>query len=88
MRHMASWSAILVVAAKDVAQRSRDRSAFIMGLLAPLALALILGGTLGGADDPAAALAPPFELASSDGEPVRLDDYRGVPVAVTFMHTW
>jgi ABC-2 type transport system permease protein len=54
MRHMASWSAILVVAAKDVAQRSRDRSAFIMGLVAPLALALILGGTLGGADDPAA----------------------------------
>jgi len=54
---MASWSVILVVAAKDVAQRSRDRSAFIMGLVGPLALALILGGTLGGADDPAA-----FEL--------------------------
>ncbi len=54
---MASWRAILVVAAKDVAQRSRDRSAFIMGLVGPLALALILGGTLGGADDPAA-----FEL--------------------------
>ncbi len=54
---MDSWSAILVVAAKDVAQRSRDRSAFIMGLVGPLALALILGGTLGGADDPAA-----FEL--------------------------
>ena len=54
---MASWSAILTVAAKDVAQRSRDRSAFIMGLVGPLALALILGGTLGGADDPAA-----FEL--------------------------
>ena len=57
MKYMASWSAILVVAAKDVAQRSRDRSAFIMGLVGPLALALILGGTLGGADDPAA-----FEL--------------------------
>ena len=57
MGYMASWSAILVVAAKDVAQRSRDRSAFIMGLVGPLALALILGGTLGGADDPAA-----FEL--------------------------
>jgi ABC-2 type transport system permease protein len=51
---MASWSAILVMAAKDVAQRSRDRSAFILGLVGPLALALILGGTLGGADDPAA----------------------------------
>ena len=55
MWFMASWSAILVVAAKDVAQRSRDRSAFIMGLVGPLAL--ILGGTLRGADDPAA-----FEL--------------------------
>jgi len=54
MKHMASWSAILVVAAKDVAQRSRDRSAFIMGLIAPLALALILGSTIGGADNPAA----------------------------------
>lgn len=54
---MASWNAILVIAAKDVAQRSRDRSAFIMGLVGPLVLALIMGGTVGGADDPA-----PFEL--------------------------
>ncbi|MFW2332930.1 ABC transporter permease, partial [Ilumatobacter sp.] len=54
---MASWMAILVIAAKDVAQRSRDRSAFIMGLVGPLALALIMGATVGGADDPAA-----FEL--------------------------
>ena len=54
---MASWRAILVIAAKDVAQRSRDRSAFIMGLVGPLALALIMGGTVGGTDDPAA-----FEL--------------------------
>ncbi|MEL6893222.1 MAG: ABC transporter permease [Actinomycetota bacterium] len=54
---MGSLGAVLVIAAKDVAQRSRDRSAFIMGLIGPLALALILGGTLGGADDPAA-----FEL--------------------------
>lgn len=54
---MASLKAIFVIAAKDVRQRSRDRSAFIMGLVGPLALALIMGGTLGGADDPAA-----FEL--------------------------
>ena len=57
MKHMASLMAILVIAAKDVAQRSRDRSAFIMGFVGPLALALIMGGTVGGADDPAA-----FEL--------------------------
>ena len=39
-----------------------------MGLVGPLALALILGGTLGGADDPAA-----FELgvAVEDNGPVR-----------------
>ena len=54
---MDSWKAILVIAAKDVAQRSRDRSAFIMGLVGPLALALIMGATVGGGDDPAA-----FEL--------------------------
>lgn len=34
------------------------------------------------------AAAPQFELASSDGEPVSLDDFRGQPVAVMFMHTW
>lgn len=49
---MGSWRAIFVVAAKDLAQRSRDRSAFIMGLVGPLALALIMGATVGGADDP------------------------------------
>jgi len=36
----------------------------------------------------AAALAPDFELTSSDGETVKLSDYRGQPVAVTFMHTY
>lgn len=46
----------------------------------------VLGGGSGG--ESADALAPAFELASSDGEPVSLDDYRGVPVAVPFMHTW
>lgn len=47
---------------------------------------VVLNGGSGG--ESADALAPAFELASSDGEPVSLDDYRGVPVAVTFMHTW
>jgi len=57
VKRMESWRAISLIATKDVAQRSPDRSAFIMGLVGPLALALILGGTLGRADDPAA-----FEL--------------------------
>ncbi|HFE66273.1 MAG TPA: redoxin domain-containing protein [Chloroflexi bacterium] len=34
------------------------------------------------------AVAPDFELTSISGEPVKLSDYRGRPVAVTFMHTW
>jgi cytochrome oxidase Cu insertion factor (SCO1/SenC/PrrC family) len=34
------------------------------------------------------ALAPDFQLASKDGELVKLSDFRGRPVAVTFMHTW
>ena len=34
------------------------------------------------------ALAPDFQLVSKDGEQVKLSDFRGRPVAVTFMHTW
>ncbi|MFQ5420885.1 MAG: hypothetical protein ACE5FD_00180 [Anaerolineae bacterium] len=34
------------------------------------------------------ALAPDFELVGINGETVRLSDFRGQPVAVTFMHTW
>lgn len=34
------------------------------------------------------ALAPDFELPSKDGELLKLSDFRGQPVAVTFMHTW
>jgi cytochrome oxidase Cu insertion factor (SCO1/SenC/PrrC family) len=38
--------------------------------------------------DEVAAVAPDFELTSVDGEGVSLSDYRGRPVAVTFMHSW
>lgn len=71
---METLRSIAVIAAKDVAQRSRDRSAYIMGLIGPLALALILGATLGGADDPSA-----FELglAIEDGGAVG-DGFRQV----------
>ena len=34
------------------------------------------------------ALAPDFQLVSNGGEQVKLSDFRGRPVAVTFMHTW
>lgn len=32
--------------------------------------------------------APEFELPAVSGEPVSLSDYRGRPVALTFMHSW
>ena len=51
---MSSLRSVLVIAVKDIAQRSRDRSAYIMGVVGPLALALILSATLAlTPDDPA-----------------------------------
>ena len=41
-------SLVLVVAAKDLRQRVRDRSLVIMGLVAPLVLAIIISTALGG----------------------------------------
>ena len=41
----------------------------------------------GGTSDPVAAIAPDFELQTPEGEQVSLSDYRGSPVALTFMHT-
>jgi ABC-2 type transport system permease protein len=60
--------AIVVIAAKDLLQRGRDRSALIMGLVAPLALVFILDATLGGTGD---GDGPAFDLAvvnNDDGE--------------------
>jgi ABC-2 type transport system permease protein len=62
-----SLRSILVIAGKDIAQRSRDRSAYIMGVVGPLALALILSATLGGAADPSAFA---LGLAIEDEGPV------------------
>jgi ABC-2 type transport system permease protein len=42
---------MLVIAAKDLRQRARDRSAYLMGVVGPLALVFILNGTLGSVDD-------------------------------------
>ena len=42
---------MLVIAAKDLRQRARDRSAYLMGIVGPLALVVILNGTLGSVDD-------------------------------------
>lgn len=34
------------------------------------------------------AQAPDFELVNLEGEPIKLSDFRGQPVALNFMHTW
>ena len=78
---------------RDAIRRAKQRRRFIAwgagivgaAVIGVSAFAALDGGSGG---ESATALAPAFELAGSDGEPVSLDDYRGVPVAVTFMHTW
>ncbi len=53
-----------VIAAKDIVQRLRDRSVYIMGIVGPLALVLIMSATIGAADDVSAF---EFALADADG---------------------
>lgn len=65
-------------------QRIRWGSALGVAVLATLAIVI----SAGGGTNQAGALAQDFELESPDGEIVRLSDYRGQPVAVTFMHTY
>lgn len=57
-------SAALVIAGKDLRQRLRDRSLFVLGILAPLGLTVILSGVLGGSDEP--AFTPEFAVADED----------------------
>jgi ABC-2 type transport system permease protein len=54
---------VVVIAAKDIAQRLRDRSVYIMGVIGPLVLAFIMSATVGAADDVSA-----FEFAFADGD--------------------
>lgn len=79
-------------------KQKQKRQKFIFGGIAVIVIALFAVFSLSGGDDETAdgeriaaevgAVAPDFELTSKDGELVRLSDYRGRPVAVTFMHTW
>ena len=59
--------AILRIARKDLRQRLRDRSAYIVGVVAPLGLALILGNLLGsgGGGDPLK-----LAVVDADGGPI------------------
>ncbi|NNC81372.1 MAG: redoxin domain-containing protein [Acidimicrobiales bacterium] len=69
--------------ARQRRRRIRWRTAAALTILAVTGIVLFSAGS----DDQAGALAPDFELETPDGETVRLSDYRGRPVAVTFMHT-
>ena len=56
--------AVLTIAAKDLRLRARDRSSFVIGIAAPLGLALILNLVLGGTD--ADAFEAGFGVADAD----------------------
>ena len=76
---------------REAARRAAQRRQRIR--LAGWAGAIVLGigafvALSGGSAKQAAALAPDFELQDISGETVRLSDYRGQPVALTFMHTY
>jgi ABC-2 type transport system permease protein len=65
-------SAVIQIAWKDIKQRLRDRSAYVIGVIAPLGLALIIGNLVGGVTEGEA-----LKLAAVD------DD--GGPVAAAFL---
>ena len=82
-------------------QAKKQQRLMIAGFAGVLILLFVTFGILRGqSSDPGAdtaelstapkvgALAPDFQLVSNDGEQVKLSDFRGRPVAVTFMHTW
>lgn len=78
-------------ARREAARRARQRQQRIRwGTAAALVVLTVTGIVLfsGGSNDQASALASDFELETPDGDTVRLSDYRGQPVAVTFMHTY
>lgn len=78
-------------ARREAARRASQRRQRIRWATAAAVIVLAMTGIVllaGGSDDPVAAFAPDFELETSEGETVRLSDYRGQPVAVTFMHTY
>ena len=75
----------------------------VLGLLAILAVVYVFVQGQGGSSEgersetvvtdlrtapEVGALAPDFELSNKDGDLLKLSDFRGQPVAVTFMHTW
>lgn len=64
----------------------RRRQAVILGSGAA-ALVLVLLGFVALSGNQT-AVAADFELDQLDGAAINLSDYRGSPVALTFMHSW
>jgi cytochrome oxidase Cu insertion factor (SCO1/SenC/PrrC family) len=76
---------------REAARRaaSRRHRSRLVSLVAVIVLGIgALVALSAGSGNQAAALAPDFELETNSGETVSLSDYRGQPVAVTFMHTY
>lgn len=61
-----SLAVVRLIAAKDLRQRIRDRSALLVAVVAPLGLAVILGGLIG----PSAAFHARYALVDLDGGPL------------------
>lgn len=80
----------------EAERRAKQRRQRILfgGLAAALVLfgvgALVLTDSTSDAESAAATTspAPEVELATVNGDTVSLSDYRGRPVALTFMHSW
>lgn len=79
-------------ARRQAARAARQRRQLLMWGSVTAVILLAIGAFVlfnGGAGDEAVAeAAPDFELENTSGDTVRLSDYRGQPVAVTFMHTY
>jgi len=76
---------------REAARRaaSRRQRSKLVSLVAVIVLAIGAFVVLsGGSGNQVAALAPKFDLETNTGETVSLSDYRGQPVALTFMHTY
>ncbi len=68
--------------------KQRKRLGMWVGGIAVIAVAVGAFSLMGSGSGDQVTLAADFELGQLGGESVSLSDYRGQPVAVTFMHSW
>lgn len=73
--------------AERLARRRRQLLGWA-GIAVAVVLATVTIIVVGGSDDEAVAGAPDFTLETLAGDSLQLSDYRGRPVAVTFMHSY